>query len=154
MPQRHSVRKARRFFPGPSKRAKKRESLLSRRQGAHCHDLGQHRIAAQMGHPRELVGPGEDAGDEAQRRVHGVMRVGAGEPVRQQAGEQRAHFAQMQEGPKGRLPRVCAQPLLGGRNADGLFAGVQLDCCGHRLVSRSRVALRLVFHYSPTTPRR
>ena len=70
------------------------------------------------------------------------------------AFEQRAHLAQVQERPKRRLPGVRAQPLVGGGDADGLFARVELDCLSHRLVSRSRVVSQWLVLHTTTTPRR
>ncbi len=91
---------------------KAREGGLAR-EPAHFHHLRQHRVAAQVGDARELVGPGQDAGDEAERRLHRLGGVGAGGPVRQQPGEQRAHFAQRQKAEEGRLPGMGARASAG-----------------------------------------
>ena len=117
------------------------------RQALDLQDLGQERIAPQVRNAGQLVGPGHDPGDEPERDPSGIECIGAGAHMRQRPGERGAKLPQMQKTPEGRLSGLRAELLLGRADGDGLFARLELDCSGHRLVSRSRVALRLsLFH--------
>src|SRR5205809_3061100 len=96
-----------------------------------------------MRHARELVRPGQNAGDKTQRDLHRLGSIGTSGPVREQPRQKRTYLAQMEKAPKGGLPRMGTELLPGGHNANGLFPDLELDCFGHRLVSTSRVAFAL-----------
>ena len=74
----------------------------------HGQDLGHHRIPAQPRHLRQLPGPGEHAGDEAQGQLDRGQRIRAGGPMRQHGGELLPHPLFMEESPEPGLPRMTA----------------------------------------------
>ncbi len=98
-----------------------------------------------MGDAGELVGASQNASDKPQSNPGRIERVGAGAPMRQRLRQRLAKLPQMQKTPEGCLPRLRAELLLGRADGDGFFARLELDYLGHRLVSRSRVALLLSF---------
>lgn len=98
-----------------------------------------------MRYAGELVRPGQNAGDEAKRNLAYRQRVGTGAHMRQRPRERSAELPQMEKSPECQLPGMGAELLIRRRNHDGLSACFEFDYFGHRLVSRSRVALLLCY---------
>lgn len=83
IPQGPAVQAGERFARAPTAAGKK---TRERRLAGDCYDaqrFGHGRVMRQVRHPRQLIGPAQDAADETQRRFARIVGVGTGRCVRQ-----------------------------------------------------------------------
>ena len=105
-----------------------------------------------MSDARKLVGSGQNPTNKAQGNLHRSQRIRTTGHIRHRRIQHGAKLPQMDKTPEHRLPSMGTELLISGLNFDGLSPRIELDCWGHRLVSRCRVAFTLELFHSQQLP--
>ncbi len=147
-PQRPAVQAGEGFAALETEGAEETRERALTGDGFDAEHPGDGGVVLQPGHARELVGPGEDAAEIAQRDVGGRVGVGAGGGVRQPLLQLRAESFLMQEVRSDDQAAVSGQPLIGEGNSDCRGVCGSINIQPHRLVRLPWTHGRLCFHHT------